>query len=735
MGVLIRPEIGQFQLDTAQSSYILAVEQGYLCHRYWGRRLPPGDYTAMGARWGRSTHSALVEEGAPLSLDTQLLEYPCWGGGDMRTPALRVVNADGADIVDLRYSGYELREGKARPEGLPAAYAEPGDRVQTLVIRLEDPYSHVQAELYYAVYEAADILTRWVRITNAGTAAVQLAGIMSACVDFDRMDYDVVGNHGSWGRERYPQRAPLGHGRFELFSERGASSHVHNPCLVLTAPDATEEYGDAYGFLLVYSGSFSIVAEGGQYGTARVLLGLSRDHFGWRLEPGESFTAPEAVLTYAPDGLGGMSRRFHRFLRERLCRGPYRGRRVPVVVNSWEACHFAIDEETLVRLARDAAGLGAEVLVVDDGWFGHRNDDASSLGDWTVNPAKLPGGLTGLAHRLAAFGCRLGIWVEPEMVSPDSDLYRAHPDWLLGIAGRPLSPARHQYVLDLTREEVCAYVYRSVADLLEAGEIAYVKWDFNRNLTEAGAAHLEPQQQSEVLHRYMLGLYGILERLVTAYPDVLFEGCASGGGRFDAGMLHYMPQNWTSDNTDAVSRLKIQYGTSLFYPISAMAAHVSACPNLQTGHVTPFATRLAVALTGAFGYELDPAGLSEAERDLFRQGAAWYKAYGDRLVNGDYYRLRDPFRANQSAWCVVSPDRAWCLAAYVRVQAEVNGHEDRLPLRGLEPGADYREVRTGEVCSAEQLMGYGVKIPWDVGEYGSVLWIWERCRDGEGCAI
>lgn len=731
MAITWSPETGQFQLDTAHTSYIMAVEQGYLCHLYWGRRLPPGDYTPMLARWGRSTHSALAEEGCPFSLDVQLLEYPGWGRGDMRTPALRVSNADGSDIVDLRYSGCEVQEGKARPAGLPAAYAEPGDRVQTLVIRLEDPWSHIHAELYYAVYEDEDILTRWVRVVNAGDTAAQLNGIMSACVEFDRMDYDVLSNHGSWGRERHVERAPLARGRFELFSERGASSHVHNPCLALTARDTAEEYGDAYGFLLVYSGSFSIVAEGGQYGTARVLLGLSRDHFGWRLEPGESFTAPEAVMTYAPDGLGGMSRRFHRFLRRRLCRSPYRERRVPVVINSWEACHFAIDEETLVRLARDACSLGAEVLVVDDGWFGHRDDDASSLGDWTVDRRKLPDGLPGLARRLAAFGCRLGIWVEPEMVSLDSDLYRAHPDWLLGIAGRPRSPARHQYVLDLTRAEVCDYVYRSVADLLATGVIVYVKWDCNRNLTEAGTAHLGPQRQAEVLHRYMLGLYGVLERLVTAFPDVLFEGCASGGGRFDAGMLHYMPQTWTSDNTDAISRLKIQYGTSLFYPLSTISAHVSASPNLQTGHVTPFATRLTVALTGAFGYELDPARLSEQEHALFRQGAEWYKTYGDRLVNGTYYRLRDPFDGNRSAWCIVSPERDWCLAAYVRVQAEVNGDEDRLPLRGLEPGAVYREVQSGTVCSAALLLNYGLKIPWDVGEYGSALWIWERCAGEE----
>ncbi len=728
MSIYFDPQTLQFQLNTRTSSYIMQVRNGFLLHLYWGARLQNGDHSYFFREQGRAAFSPRMENGGGFILDDVPLEYPCWGRGDLRTPALEVRNPDGSNIVDLRYESHEILPGKPRIPGLPAVYVENDGECETLVVRLRDGVSGVEADLYYCVLEEYDVLTRYARIRNGGTDAVRLLRAMSASVDFDHTRYDILSNYGTHCRERQIERHPLQHGRFTISSRRGASSHVHNPFLLLASPTADETSGEVYASVLVYSGSFAAEAAGGQFDAARAMIGLNPEEFSWKLEPGEDFFTPESVLTYSGEGLGYLSRTLHHLFRTRLCRGKYRDARRPVLLNLWEACYFNFDEEKIKRIADSCAELGVELLVIDDAWFGERNSDNSSLGDWYVNRKKLPHGLEGVEEYLKPLGLDLGIWFEPEMISPNSDLYRAHPDWCLHVDGRPRSEGRNQLILDLCRPEVRDYLYDCVSAVLKDGRIKYVKWDYNRNMTEVGSPTLPADRQGEVTHRYYLGLYELLERLVGDYPDVLFESCSGGGGRFDAGMLYYMPQVWTSDNSDAIERLRIQYGTSLVYPLSAMSAHVSASPNHQTGHVTPFETRVCVALTGSFGFELDPTALSDAEREQVRQVAALHKELGEVLATGDYYRLRNPFEETCSAWCTVSADRSVCVAGYVLTHVRMYGNNERIALRGLKPDALYRERFTGETYRGDELMGFGLHAPTTL-EYRSILWVLEEVSD------
>lgn len=724
MSIIIQSDALQFQLNTAHTSYIMQVRDGFLLHLYWGSKLGDGDHSYFFREQGRAAFSPRMENCEGFILDDVPLEYPCWGRGDLRTPALEAENADGSNIADLRYAGYTLLSEKPGIPGLPAVYAEAGE-CETLVVHLADSVSSLAVDLYYCVFEDFDVLTRFARIRNGGTSPVVLRRAMSASVDFDHIRYRIVSNFGTHCRERNLESVPLAHGRFLLDSRRGASSHVHNPFLILTSPNADEESGEAYGQVLVYSGSFTAEAAANQFDTARTVIGLNPEEFSWKLNPGESFHTPEAVLVYSGNGLGTLSHRFHRLFRTRLCRGKYRDKRRPVLLNSWEACYFSFDEDRLKAIGSCCADLGIELLVIDDGWFGKRDTDNCSLGDWVVDRRKLPGGIEAVYNHLHALGIGLGIWFEPEMVSPDSDLYRAHPDWCLHINGRPRSEGRNQLILDLSRTDVREYLYGAIADVLKTGMVAYVKWDFNRNATEVGSDLLPADRQREVGHRYYLGLYELLERLTGDFPDVLFESCSGGGGRFDAGMLYYMPQVWTSDNSDAVERLRIQYGTSLVYPLSAMSAHVSASPNHQTGHVTPFETRFCVALTGSFGYELDPTKLSDDEKKLVVDTGNLYKEFGDILCGGTYYRLRDPHKEACAAWCTVSQDRSVCIAGYVLTHVRMYGNNERIALRGLKPEAMYRERFTGRTYRGDELMAFGLHAPTTL-EYRSILWILEE---------
>ncbi|NJJ40028.1 alpha-galactosidase [Paenibacillus apii] len=703
-----------FHLQTPGSSYVLQIIQdGHLSHRYWGARVEAFGDSNPAVYMDRplSANPYPHGKGSGFSLDTQPREYPGYGTSDFREPAFQFECEDGSTVVDLRYSGHRIFPGKPALEGLPATYAESDDEAETLELELRDNVTGLRALLRYTVFARHDAIARSVRFINDGRGRLKLLRAISASVDFGDADFRMLQLSGGWSNERNALVRPLCKGLQSVESKRGASSAQHNPFLALLRDGAGEHFGEVYGFSLVYSGNFYAGAEVDQYDTTRVVIGINPFEFSWLLEPGESFQTPEAVLVYSSGGLDGMSGIYHRLYRSRLARGKYRDKERPVLINNWEATYFDFDADKIEQIAVKAAELGIELLVLDDGWFGRRDDDTSSLGDWFVHEAKLPNGLGDLAERVKAKGLEFGLWFEPEMVNPDSELYRKHPDWAIHVPGRPSSTSRNQLVLDFSREEVCAAIVEMLSGVLRSAPISYVKWDMNRNMTEIGSAALPPERQRETAHRYILGLYRVLEELTAAFPDVLFESCASGGGRFDPGMLYYMPQTWTSDNTDAVSRLKIQYGTSIVYPASSMGAHVSSVPNHQTGRVTPLEIRGHAALSGVFGYELDLTALTPEEEELMKEQVALYKRIRRTVQFGDFHRLLSPFEGNEAAWIFVSEDGKEAAAFYYKILARPNSALRTLRLRGLDPRARYR------VYGAEPA-GAGALADWTSGDEG-----------------
>ncbi|MGM9578953.1 MAG: alpha-galactosidase, partial [Evtepia sp.] len=584
----------------------------------------------------------------------QAQEYSGEYTGDYRVPSLRLETDSGIRGTDLRYVSHEIRPGAYAIAGMPAAFDGDG-QARTLSITLEDPAAGIQAELLYTVFPERDMIARSARIRNCGGEAVRLNKAASCCLDLPFGDWQLLHFHGRHTMERQAERVSLMNGIQTVASSRGASSHQHNPFVILCGPSATEDHGECYGLMLVYSGNHKTEIEVDQAGSTRAVMGIHDGGFSWRLLPGEVFDTPQVLLSFSDRGLTPLSQNYHKFLLRNLCRSRYALRRRPVLLNSWEAAYMDISQEKLLEIARGAKELGAELFVIDDGWFGNRDDDTRGLGDWFANEKKLPNGLLPLIRQIRDLGLQAGLWVEPEMVSEDSDLYRSHPDWALTVPGRKPTMGRSQLVLDLSREEVVDWLHDTLSRLLRENPIDYIKWDMNRNLADLYSRGLPADRQGELAHRYVLGLYDLLDRLTTEFPDVLFEGCAGGGGRFDAGMLAYCPQIWCSDNTDPISRLTIQCGTSYGYPLASMGAHVSASPNHQTGRTTPLGTRGTVAMTGAFGYELDPARLTAKEKDQIRQQIARYRRWQDLIREGDYYRLHqgDPF----TAWQIVSEGR------------------------------------------------------------------------------
>ena len=708
-----------FTLHTRNTTYQMKADNyNVLLHTYYGPRIGSDDlsYLIQYADRGFSPNPSQAGEDRTYSLDTLPQEYSTCGVGDFRLPSIEFERPDGSLAADLRYAGHERRPGKYALEGLPAFWG--GDEWETLVVFLEDAAAQVSVELYYGVLENYDLITRCVRVVNRGTQAVKLRRCASLCLDFQGEDFDFITFDGCHTLERGLNRTHLRPGVQSVESVRGMSSHHHNPFVMLCHRDAGEDHGLCYGAALVYSGNFLAAAERTQLEHNRLTLGINPWHFCWTLEPGASFTAPEAALVCSPGGFGQMSRQLHRAVRENLIHDPLQGRRPPVLVNHWEATEAHFNQEKLLDIARAAAPLGIELFVVDDGWFGKRDDDTSGLGDWFVNEGKLPGGLSALASRLKELGMSLGLWIEPEMVNEDSELYRAHPDWALGIPGRPRTRSRSQLVLDFSREEVRNHVYCAIKAVLDSADISYVKWDMNRSLTDVYSAALPAGRQGEVFHRYVLGVYDILDRMRRDYPHMLIEGCAGGGGRFDLGMLYYTPQIWCSDNTDAIDRLGIQYGTSFCYPVSSMGAHVSAVPNAQTGRTVPLATRGVVAMSGTFGYEMDLSAATEAEKRLIQEQTAFFKKHYELIQQGDYYRLTDlsgPF----TAWEQVSPDRREALVSLVYGPNRAASPFRTLRLKGLDPEALY-QVNGGETRRGDVLMAAGWPLPMPTGDYQSL---------------
>lgn len=702
-----------FHLRTPTSSYIMRIVNGrYVSHVGWFRRIRQWNGANDLSLQERSFSPNPAGSDRGFSLDILSQEYPTAGRGDFRNPAIEAVFPGGSAVFDLLYKCHRIFPGKSALKGLPATYTEADDEADTLEIDLQDPLSLLSATLSYTVWRDRDVIARSVRVVNRGTDAVALKRVMSASIDFEGSDFDLLQLSGAHCRERHPLRRKLCSGSQGIESRRGASSHQQNPFIALLASGSDEDSGEVFGFSLVYSGNFSATVEVDQFASARVSVGINPYNFGWTLESGQSFQSPELVMVRSSAGLGSMSRTYHDLYRERLCRGVYRDRIRPVVINNWEATYFDFNEKKLLALADEAASCGIDMFVLDDGWFGKRDDDKSSLGDWFLHGNKLPGGLMNLAGQINIKGLAFGLWVEPEMVSPDSDLYRAHPLWCLHVKGREGSLGRNQLVLDLSRDDVRSYLVDTLAEVFSSAPIAYVKWDMNRHMTEVESDLVSPEGQREISHRYMLGLYEILETLTIRFPDILFESCSGGGGRYDPGMLFYMPQTWTSDNTDALSRIWIQLGTSIVYPSSSMACHVSAVPNHQNGRTTPLGMRGNVAMGGSFGYELDLTGVSAPEKAEIAAQVARYKKIEGIVLFGDMYRLRNPWRdPTFSAWMSVSKDRTEAVVTCVWMLSEANSPLIILRLKGLDPDFRYLVEELGRAYGGDELMAVGITLP------------------------
>ena len=718
-----------FHLQTPKTSYIMHVWRGKdLAHVYWGKRINTPDME--NALISRVTGFSPVTDKEDYTLDFLCQEYPTGCGSDYRVPAISVLYEDGSRNARLIYDSHRIYKGKEKLRGLPATYVEKEEEADTLDIVLKDTLKGLKVVLSYTAYNEIDAITRSVKVMNEGSETIILEKVLSASVDFETSDFDFFDFHGGWGKERFLERTPVHHGVQSIDSKRGSSSHQLNPFFVLASKECNEDYGQAYGFNFVYSGNFVAGAEVDQVDKLRAFMGINAYDFSWKMESGEEFQAPEVVMVYSGEGFGEMSRSFHKLYRKRLVRGKYRDEARPILVNNWEGTYFDFTEEKILGIANEAKELGIELMVLDDGWFGKRNDDKSSLGDWFVNTEKLPNGITGLAKKVNEMGLKFGLWFEPEMVSVDSELYRAHPDWCIHVPGRTRTETRNQLTLDLSRKEVCDYIVEAVSKVLDEAPISYVKWDMNRNMSELGSKGLPSDRQKEMPHRYMLGLYDTMERVISAHPDVLFEGCSGGDGRFDPGMLYYMPQIWTSDDTDAVERLFIQYGTSYAYPISAMGAHVSASPNHQTGRQTSLKIRGDVAMSGNFGYELDLMKFTDEEKEEVKEQVALYKELRTFVQSGDMYRLRSPFKdinndGNDTAWMFISEDRKDIFAAYFRISCIVNGGIYRMKFTALDPMAKYEVVGEDKQYYGDELMNIGLVFEmW--GDYTSKIWRLKR---------
>ena len=695
-----------------------ALESGHLAHIYYGKRADDEDLSYLLRLDENPFVPKVNERDMGTFMDTTPFEYPAHGTGDYREPAIMLMDNKGMSALDLRYVSYEITKGKPVLEQkledntvrLPATFADENE-AETIAITLEDKRTGLNVILYYTVFADLDVVTRSVKLINKGSEAFDVRRVLSACVDFDSDQYDLITLNGSWARERVMERCRLHHGKQGIDSVKGESSHQNNPFAALVSHSADEDMGEAYGFNLVYSGNFFAQAEVTQHKKTRFLMGINHFDFSWRLEPSAEFTAPELVMVYSDEGIGKMSRTFHDLSRQHLIRGEYKDKRRPILINNWEATYFNFNTEKLIDIAKQASSLGIEMLVLDDCWFGPRNDDKSSLGDWFVNEDKIKGGLKHLVDEVNKLGMKFGIWFEPEMISPDSELYKAHPDWAIQIAGLPMTQSRQQYVLDYSRKEVRDCIYGQMRKILDSANIEYIKWDMNRQLTEVGSNALPANRQRELWHRYVLGVYDVMDRLTTDYPHILLEKCSGGGARFDAGMLFYSPQIWTSDDTDAIERLKIQHGTSICYPASAMGAHVSDCPNHTVGRSTPFSTRGNVAMVGTFGYELDVTRIPEADRNEIPGQIEMFKKYNPLVRTGDQYRIGNVFDDNMwDAWMFVAKDKSEAVFTFVQVLGRPNYRSRRIKLKGLDPDRKYRNHETGEVHTGAALMNCGINV-------------------------
>lgn len=695
-----------FKLDTLDSTYAIGIREGYLIHLYYGKKIPDDNLLDLPFRGYFATISPknVHVDDYKFSLDVQPMEYSCNGSGDYRLAALSIKDSMGRTTTDIRYLDHKIYDGKPKLKGLPATYCNDDSEAQTLELITIDKFTGAKVTLYYTAFANYSVVTESVKVENTGKETFEIEKVASCCVNFPSMDYNMINLSGVWSRERRVITRHLAHGIQSVASKRGSSSHNHNPFVALVDDKGGEDFGDAFGFNLVYSGNFSADIETDYLDCTRLVMGINPIDFTWVVEPGDEFQSPEVVMVYSDSGMGKMSRTFHNLYNNNLIRGEWKNKKRPLLINSWEGSGFDFDRETLVRYAKEAKKLGIELLVMDDGWFGHRDSDNSSLGDWFVNESKLKGGLTKLIERVNAEGVQFGIWYEPEMISEDSELYKAHPDWCVHVEGREQSPARQQYVIDMTRQDVRDCIFNQMYDVLSKNNIAYLKWDYNRAITEPASVMLDARHSKEFFHRFILGTYELMDRITSAFPHILFESCAGGGGRFDAGMLYYMPQAWASDNTDPIERLTIQFGTTMCYPASSMGAHVSACDR------TGIETKAAVAMAGTFGYELDPKEMSEEDKEKVKEQVKNYHRYYNVIHFGDLYRIIAPTDDEfKCAWEYVAKDKSEALLTVV-IKNRAPHDFLLIKMKGLDPEKMYRDETDGEIYSGALLMNAGINL-------------------------
>lgn len=718
-----------FHLYNDSVSYIIDVCAGrFIRSLYFGRHIhDAADIQNSFEDDARALTACVGGIEEHISLHHLPQEYPTYGSSDFHYPACLIRQTDGSSISAFAYEGHQIGCGKKNISPLPSTYVESDDEADSLDIILHDARNGIRVILSYTVYSSYPVIVRSSLISNEGNLTVSLRRAMSFSLDLSDCNYQMISLSGAWSRERHVHKRPLVEGVQSVHSMRGTSSAEHNPFIALIRPNTTESSGEVYGFSLVYSGNFLAQTEVDSFGRTRVMMGIHPDTFDWPLSPGQSFQTPEAVLVYSSSGLNSMSHTFHGLYRDRLSRGLWRDRDRPVLLNNWEATGFNFTEEKIIQMAHAAKDLGIELFVLDDGWFGKRDNDRAGLGDWYPHTVKLPDGLRSLSEKIRELGLLFGIWIEPEMVNPDSNLYRSHPDWILQVPGLSPAQGRHQYVLDFSRDEVVEYIFNSISSILVESCVSYVKWDMNRYITDCYSVAQPADCQGTVFHRYVLGVYRLYSRLTTAFPHILFESCSAGGARFDPGIISFAPQTWTSDDTDAVERLKIQYGTSMVYPLSTMGNHVSEVPNQQVYRSACIDTRAHVALFGMLGFELDPCILTGVERDTIMSHIAFYKHHRSLIRTGRLYRLLSPFEGNLCAWIVVSADYSEALAACYRVLNTPNPGETIIRFSGLSESVQYRiSGRNDTLYWGDELMYRGLRIlstEWsDRGDYASVLW-------------
>ncbi len=725
----------EFHLFNEHISYVFRVLEkcNQLEHLYYGKKINHrNSFNHLIEREVRPACN-MFEGDHTTSLEHIKQEYPSFGTTDYRYPAHTITQANGSKITNFQYEDYRIIPGKPKLNGLPATYVENKEEATTLEIILIDTLLKIRLILSYTIYTHRNVICRSARFINESNKSLFINNALSASVDFPDNEFEMIHLSGAWARETHIEKKKLSRGIQGIYSTRGSSSHIHNPFIALKRLDATEHTGDVFGFSLVYSGNFLAQAEVDTYDVTRVSIGINPFLFKWKLKPNETFQTPECIMVYSEEGLNGMSQTYHELYSKRLVRGIWRDKSRPILINNWEATYFDFNEEKILDIAYQAKELGVELFVLDDGWFGQRNSDNSSLGDWFADKKKLPNGINGLSKNIEELGMSFGLWFEPEMICKDTSLFTKHPDWIIATPHRNTSHGRNQFVLDFSRPEVIDYIFSSMDKIISNSKISYIKWDMNRYITEAYSINLPADQQGEFYHRYILGVYELYERLIQKYPHILFESCAGGGGRFDPGMLFYSPQVWTSDNTDAVERLKIQYGSSLIYPLNSIGSHVSSVPNHQVGRITPLETRARVSFFGTFGYELDVTKISDSEKKEIREQILFFKKYRQLFHNGDFYRLLSPFSSNEVSWMSVSKDKKQAIVGYYKILAKPNDKYYRIKLKGLNPDTLYSIKEKGTMHYGDELMNVGISL--NENYTNRALEYWQKEKPGDFSSI